>query len=158
MNREKKIITFIIVFLLILSSCLIINKTFSRHRSTIIGSGETDVAKWELFLNGDSQSINLTPGGSSVDYTLRLTSNSEVSSKYSIEISNLPDTVKIALDNGEFVEPIDGVILFEDSGSFDASSNSVVNNHTLSFKAISGASSVSNRELDIDIIAVQNNI
>lgn len=158
MNREKKIVVFIIVFLLIFSSCLIINKTFSRHRSTIIGSGETDVAKWELLLNGDDQSINLTPGGSSVNYVLRLTSNSNISGSYSIEISNLPNTVRVSVDDGEYIEPVNGIVLFENAGSFNASSSSVVNNHTLSFKAISGASSVSNRELDIDVIAVQDNI
>ena len=158
MNREKKIITFIIIFFIVFSSCFLINKTFSKHSSMVIGSGETDVAKWELLLDSDSGSINLVPGGSSVNYTLRLTSNSEVSSNYSIKISNLPDTVRISLDNGEFIGPTNGEILFENSGSFNSSSSSVINNHTLSFKAIDGASSVSNRELDIDIIAVQDNI
>ena len=136
MSREKKIITFIIIFFVVLFSCFLVNKTFAKHTSTVIGSGETDIAKWELLLDG----------------------NSEVSSKYSIEISNLPDTVRIALDNGEYKVPVNGTILFENSGSFKSSSSSVINNHTLSFKAVSGASSVSNRELDIDIKAVQDNI
>lgn len=158
MSREKKIITFIIIFLVVLSSCFLINKTFSKNSSMVIGSGENDVAKWELLLDGDAQSISLSPGGSAVNYTLRVTSNSEVSSKYSIEISNLPNTVRVSVDNGEYIEPVNGIILFENSGSFNASTSSIVNNHTLSFKAISGASSVSNRELNIDIIAVQDNI
>ena len=158
MNREKKIITFIIIFFVVLFSCFLVNKTFAKHTSTVIGSGETDIAKWELLLDGSSGSVDLVPGGSAVNYTLRVTSNSEVSSKYSIEISNLPDTVRISLDNGEYKVPLNGTILFENSGSFRSSSSSVINNHTLSFKAINGASSVSNRELDVDIIAIQDNI
>ena len=158
MNREKKIITFIIIFFVVLFSCFLVNKTFSKHTSIVIGSGETDVAKWELILDGDDNSVDLVPGGSPIDYTLRVTSNSEVSSKYSIEISNLPDTVRISLDNGEYKEPLNGTILFENSGSFISSNTSIVNNHTLSFKAISGASSVVNRELEINIIAIQDNI
>lgn len=158
MSREKKIITFIIIFFVVFFSCFLVNKTFSRYSSQVIGSGETDIAKWELILDGDNNSIDLSPGGSSVNYTLKLTSKSEVSGNYSIKISNLPDTVRISLDSGEYMVPIDGVILFEDSGSFKASSSNIINNHILSFKAVEGASSVSNRELDIDIIAKQDNI
>jgi hypothetical protein len=158
MNREKKIITFIIIFLLLLSSCFLINKTFSRFGATVVGSGETDVAKWELLVDDNQQSVNLLPGGDSVDYTLRLTSNSEVSSCYSIELSNLPSSVRISLDNGNYITPIDGVVAFENSGCFKSSTSSVIKNHTLSFKAISGAESVSNRKIDVDIIAIQDNI
>lgn len=158
MNREKKIVTFILVFLIVLSSYFFITKAFSRYGTTVVGSGETDIAKWELLIGDNDQSINLLPGGNPIDYTLKLTSNSEVSSCYSIEISNLPNTVRIALDGGNYEEPSNGTIMFEDSGCFRSSTSSIVKNHTLSFKAISGAASVSNREIDIDIVAVQSDI
>ena len=158
MNREKKIVTFIIIFFVVFFSCFLVNKTFSSYRSNIIGSGETDIAKWELLINGDDNSINLVPGGSAVDYILRVTSKSNVSSNYSIELSDLPSDVKVSLDNGSYETPSNGVIEFSDCGSFTSSVTSVINDHTLSFKAISGASNVSNRELDIDVVAVQDDI
>lgn len=158
MNREKKIITFIIVFFVVLSSYYFVTTTFSKARSTVVGSGETDVAKWELLIDDHEESIDLIPGGDSVTYTLRLTSNSEVAGAYSIRISNLPDSVRVSLDNGSYETPSNGVIEFSDCGSFTSSVTSVINDHTLSFKAISGASNVSNRELNIDVVAVQDDI
>lgn len=158
MNREKKIITFIIVFFVVVSSYFFVTTTFSKARSTVAGSGETDIAKWELLIDDHEESINLLPGGEPIAYTLRLTSNSEVAGDYSIRISNLPDSVRISLDNSSYEVPSNGVIEFEDCGYFESSTTSVINDHTLSFKAISGAGNVSNRELDIDVIAVQDDI
>lgn len=158
MNREKKIITFIIIFFVVFFSCFLVNKTFSSYRSNIIGSGETDIAKWELLINGDDNSINLVPGGSAVDYILKVTSKSNVSSNYSIELSNLPSDVKVSLDNSAYRVPVNGVITFSNCGDLDATSSSAYNNHTLSFMAINGASSVMDREVNIDIIAEQDNI
>ena len=83
-----------------------VNRTFASYRSNIITSGETDVAKWELLVDGDRNSIDLVPGGSSVSYILSVTSKSEVSSTYSIIIDNLPNGVQIALDEGDYVEHI----------------------------------------------------
>jgi hypothetical protein len=158
MNREKKIITFIIIFFVVFFSCFLVNKTFSRYRSNVIGSGETDIAKWELLINGDDNSINLVPGGSAVNYILRVTSKSNVSSNYSIELSDLPSDVKVSLDNGAYRVPVNGVITFSNCGNLNATSSSTYNDHTLSFMAINGAGSVTNREVNIDIIAEQDNI
>lgn len=158
MNKKKKIIVFIIVFFLVFFSCFFINKTFSSYKSNVISSGETDVAKWELLVDSDQSSIDLVPGGASGSYILDVTSKSEVSSSYSIEISNIPEGVQISLDEGTYKDPISGIVTFTDCGHFNSTSSSIVNEHRITFKATSSASVISNRELNIDIIAKQDNI
>ena len=158
MTRKKKLIVFLIVFFLVFLSCVMVNRTFASYRSNIITSGETDAAKWELLVEGDRNSIDLVPGGSSVSYILSVTSKSEVSSTYSIIIDNLPNGVQIALDEGDYVDPVDGIITFTDCGRFNATDSFINNEHRITFRATSSSGNVFNRELNIDIDVKQDNI
>lgn len=158
MTQGKKLVVFLIVFFLLFFSFVFINKTFSSYRSNVISSGETDIAKWELLVDGDQDNINLVPGGASVSYTLEVTSKSEVSSEYSIIISNLPEGVQIALDDGGYRDPVSGIITFTDCGHFNSTSSSIVNEHRITFKATSSAGNISGRELNIDVRVTQDNI
>ena len=130
-------------------------QTFAIFRKSGSGIGSLDTATWSVSRNqsqsGDS--INIYPGGATDSYTLTVQSNSEVDVLYKIIISNLPDDVEVDLDNTGYLPPTaSGSLTIE-------TANTVINyndatktkTHTLTFRATSEASFITNQEINIDV-------
>lgn len=152
-ETTKKLIT-ILIFITIYVSIF----SLSKYQSTITGGHGTRIAKWDVQLNteGSDNVINLAPGDSTgQSYDLTVTSISEVSVKYSIVISNLPNNVQVALDSGTPQTPNNNVVTFEDCGSFSVGSINTTNHHTLNFSALSQATNVIGSQVNIDVIFTQ---
>ena len=155
--RKKRFILFMILFVFTFSAYFIVN-SFAAYKGEIISSGSTDIAKWEvLTLNTGEPTIDLSPGGSAASYLLRITSTSHVVAGYDITISNLPDSVRVSLDNGSYVTPVNNTVTFSDVDHIDATDNTV-KEHTISFRATNDSTAVSNREISIDVKFVQDEI
>ena len=159
MNREKRLIVFAILFLMVFSSYFIINKTLSKDKTNVVAGGETDVARWEMIVdNQGSDNIELPIGGEGINYTLNITRKSDVAHKYSIYLTNVPNNIAASVDSGEFQTSVNGEITFEDAGEFDADSQDIEETHTITFKALSGAQEVSDIQIGLDVKFTQNEL
>jgi hypothetical protein len=150
--KNNKIRSLILVFgmLLLLSTVL----TFAILRASGSGSGTIRTAKWSVSRNysqtGDS--IEIYQGGATDRYTLTVQSASEVDVLYKIIISNLPTGVEVDIDNTGYLTPTAGTLIIENANTVINYNDSVkTKTHTLTFKAASTASLVTDREINIDV-------
>ncbi len=149
-NNKLKILIFVVGISLIF--CTI--HTFALMRMGTNGSGSLDAATWSVSRNysqpGDS--LELYPGGATDSYTLTVESHSEVDVLYKIIISNLPSDVEVDIDNTGYQEATAGVLTIENANTVINYNDSIkTKTHVLTFRATSGASLVTDQEIDIDV-------
>lgn len=149
-NKIIKIMIFVIGISLIFYAV----QTFALLRNRASGNGSINTATWSVTRNqsqsGDS--IEIVPGLSTDSYTLTVQSNSEVDVIYSIIISNLPTGVKVDLDNsGNYRTPTAGTLRINSAGTINYNDSVKTKTHTLTFRAESGTTPVTDQEIDIDV-------
>lgn len=160
--KKKFVIFFSLYFILLIS--YLVSFTFSKFTSSINKTSTLEVAKWDVSISGESNvSLNVISGNTTENletqsYILSVTSVSEVSSKYSIKISNLPDGVQISIDNGEILTSNNNEIEIEDVGSFMANDLNTTHNHTITFMALDSVEETINQQIDIDVIFTQDSL
>ena len=144
-------------FAIFLLLCLIVFtlsqafNTTSKYKSEANASTNAKVAKWDVSITPVTQtnSFNMVAGNSSpVEYTVRVTSNSEVSSIYSIVVSNIPNNVKVSLDGGTEQTPTNNTVTFQNAGTLNVGSTNTYNDHRLLFDAPIEAAAVTNTPSD----------
>ena len=150
--KKKAIIVLFLVVILMLTFCSM--DTFAIFRKLGSGTGTLDAATWSVTRSqsqsGDS--IDLTAGTTTDDYILTVQSNSEVDVVYSIIISNLPTGVEVDLDNsGNYRTPTSGTITIDQAGEIYYNDAVKTKTHTLTFRATSGATVVSDQSINIDV-------
>lgn len=150
---KKKIIKTLLLIIALLVISYSVN-TFAIFRKIGSGTGTLNTATWSVTRSqsqsGDS--IDLTAGTTTDDYILTVQSNSEVDVVYSIIISNLPSGVEVDLDNsGTYLTPTSGTITINNAGTIDYNDSVKTKTHTLTFRATSGATTVSDQSINIDV-------
>ena len=156
-TMRKRIILFGLMYLAFMTAYLSMN-SFSKYVGVSSGSGNVQIAKWEVYSNSNSENIvNMVAGNTRATYEVKVVSNSDVACTYSIEVSNIPNNVRIKLDNGEYKEPQDGKIVFPSCGRFDAGNNNEEVYHTLTVEADLSVGEIV-RQLEVDTIFVQEEI
>lgn len=148
--KKKVILSFAFVMILF----VVVATTFSIYRKTASGTGSITTATWNISRSTSQQgdSIDVIPGGSDDTYDLTVTSGSEVDVTYTIVLSNLPNDIRVKLDDGDFLPP-DFVThkLTIAGGTINYNDSIKTKNHTLTFRAASGAQTVSAQKIDIDV-------
>lgn len=155
---KRRIILLIFVYLIFVTLYFSIN-TLSKYTAASSGDGNIQIAKWSVnAIPTSSDPMNIIAGTDSVSYELTVTSTSEVGCTYSIVLSNLPNGVKVKLDEDSPI-PVDssGTIIFDDCGHFNAGSNGETKTHTLVLTADLGTPDVS-KLVNIDVLFVQEAI
>jgi hypothetical protein len=150
----KKILSnpMLLIIMILFVFCTI--QTFAIFRKESLATGSIDTASWNVTRShsqsGDS--IDITPGTDTDNYLLTVSSTSEVDVIYSIIISNLPNGVEVDLDNsGNFRQADNGTITIRPAGTINYNDSIKTKNHTLTFRATSGATPISDQEIDIDV-------
>ena len=150
----KKILSnpILFIFLILFVFCTI--QTFAIFRKSGSGTGSITTATWNVTRSqsqsGDS--IEITPGVDTDNYLLTVSSSSEVDVVYSIIISNLPNGVEVDLDNsGDYRQADNGTIMIRPAGTINYNDSIKTKNHTLTFRATSEATPISDQEIDIDV-------
>ena len=157
MNNKKKII----VLLIFVASLICIPPTLSLFRRKANSTGLIDAAKWYVALNQDGISNNVVAltGSTNGVYTLKIVSESEVDTAYSITVSGIPSGVDVALnnyDNGAFKTPLNGIVTFDNAGVIDYTGLREEVLRTLTFRASSSATLVENQPVNVKVDFVQN--
>ena len=148
--KKKKIKLIIIIILL----CSFISVSYAIYRSSTSGTATIQGASWSVSTSGNNDTINLTSGSTQQAYTLTVNNNSEVDVSYSISLSNLPDGVKVKLDNNSYVQEDNNQITFNDINALFVN-KTTTRNHTLTFTSILDAEEVSNQQISINVLFKQ---
>ena len=156
--RNKKIELIIVICLLFV---LCIPSSFGIYKSISGNNNLVDSAVWSVGLNqtGINGNVLAMEGSTNGTYILKIISESEVDVAYSITVSGLPSGVDVSLDNynnGAFQTPISGSTTFSNAGVINYTGQSEEVTRTLTFKANTGATIVSNQTVNISVEFVQN--
>jgi hypothetical protein len=147
---------FEIVILIYLVSVFSIPSTLGIYKRATSSSQILNLADWSVDLDqtGVTGSVQVTEGDANGStYTLNVVSDSEVDVIYDITISNIPSGVLVKLDAGSYA-PENSTVTFTNAGTILYGDGP--NTHTLTFKANTGATLVSNRTINVDVDFRQN--
>lgn len=159
-NRIKRVtITRRILILILTYSILFIiyysMTTLSRYTSTGLGSGGTSIARWDVSVDGDNSVLNdeleLVSGNTPQSYNIKVTCESEVATKYSVVISDVPNDLEISIDGGSFQTPTNHEVTFTDIGTFPVNSANTEHQHTLTFNAPLNSNVLGDNEINIRV-------
>ncbi len=156
---KERMILFIFVYLIFVTLYFSAN-TLAKYTGTVSGTGQTQIAKWDVSAVSNSNStMNIIAGNDTATYEITVTSTSEVGCTYSIVLSNVPTGVKVKLDNESPVTVgADKIVTFNNCGRFYANNPGVVKVHTLVLEAGIDIPPVSNNSMNIDVSFVQDPI
>ena len=138
---------------------VIVPTTHAIYRYRVGGTGTLSSAKWSIALNqtGVNNHLIVIPDPNEIvaNYTLNITTDSEVNITYSIVIDNLPSGTSVALDGGSFIPETNHKVTINNAGTVLYSDQNKNKTHTLTFKAGTTASYVNDQEVDVDVIIKQ---
>ena len=156
---NKKIAIFLLLYFIVFTFYFSII-TFSRYIG-VIGNNKTtaSIAKWDVSLDtsdNKSNTLELVNGNTSNSYILKLTSQSETIATYSIVLTNLPQNIRIGIDNETPIEPDENnSITFQDVGYINANAETKTVEHTLTFYSPIDSGITGLNEINIDVTFVQ---
>lgn len=148
---NKKSIIIILFVLIIFSNSYLL----AKYTSVLNGSSNSSIAKWSVSYDtndNDGDVLSLISGNSTKDYIIKVTSTSEVSANYSIILTNVPNEMKVKLDNGVYKLPTNNTIIFENISSFGASDLNTTHTHRLTFNAPIDSNIASSTQVGINVI------
>lgn len=152
---QKKVIIIVLLFFFSL-----ISVTYAIFKDSILGSSSVTLATWDVTLNqanvNNSLFVISEPHEVIANYTLNVTSVSEVSIVYSIILDNLPSGVSVSLDGVNYVAENNHKVVFT-NGTFTIPYNdsTKTRQHLLYFKASTTAEYVNNIEVNVSVDAKQ---
>ena len=121
------------------------------------GQGSLEVAKWDVSMTGANNGVDLVAGGGTRTYSLTVTNNSEVASRYEIEVSGVPDGVRVGLGDGDLQTPTsEGKVTFtENGGALNVNSSRP---HSLVFAAGLDAGEVVDSDISVNVLFRQEEL
>ena len=130
-------------------------KAIFKTRANTVAS--VTAASWNVgFTEGANNNLSIISSERQNDtYTFQVTNNSEIDANYDIILNNVPDKVQVKLDDGAFISATDGTITYPFAGTIYYSADNKVNEHTLTFKALEGATSADNLAIELKVIISQ---
>ena len=152
----------IIIFLLIcltLTSFALVNGSKAKFSATGNTVSSVSTAKWDVSVTPVTQSniLNLIAGDTSMDYIVRITSNSEVSADYSIVVSNVPSDVDVVLDDTTTGTRQGNTVTFQDVGAINVGDQVSYREHKLTFSTTINSNAVTNNNINIQVMFSQKN-
>ena len=154
---RKKILTLIILVLVL--SFFVIKGSYALYKNVINPSADIAAATWSVTLNQSGVNNNLAvvagDENSTASYTVNITSTSQVDVIYSIVIEDIPEGVKVKLDDGEYQTPINGQVIYTDVSTINYTDVNKTKSHILTFKAESTATAALQEEININVVTRQ---
>ena len=153
---KKKFIVFLFIHFILFTSYFTFN-TVSKYVGEMNKTNQISVARFSVNATGNNSNISMIAGngGSSLTYTVTITSTSEVATDYSIILTNVPTGVKVKLDNGSYMSETNNEISFNNVGTFVPNDSNSTRTHTLTFMAEIGTATQSNSSIGLDVVFTQ---
>ncbi len=130
--------------------------TFAKFREAInSSSSDVTIAKWNVQTSNDeNKNVSVIAGEDGSTFTVRVKSESEVASTYSIVVSNIPANVEVKLDDGTKESSETGTLTFDDIRTISVGDTTTYE-HTLTFSTSLSSEEISNQEVTVDVIFTQ---
>ena len=157
-KNKENIVVLAILFLSFIF--LIIMRVYAKYNSDSNGNSIAKVARWEMSVDTNdnlNDNLNIVSGNTTQDYKLKIISTSEVTAKYSIVLSDIPDNIQVSLDNSNAVTPVNNKITFSDVGAINSDSQNKIIDHTLTFSSPLVSNFIFDDEIYVDVIFYQVN-
>ncbi len=154
--KNKKIMKIVIIVAIL--SLFIIPATWALYRTSINANSTLALATWNVSLvqTGVNDHLTIVPNGATATYAVNVKSLSEVNVKYDIVISNLPTGVEVKFgDEQNYRQASNGTITISNAGTILYTDETKTKTHTLTFRAVNGATIINNQEVDIDVVIQQ---
>ena len=173
-QKNGKIIK--IIYLYIISAVIVTVFSLSKYESTLTNSSGAKVAKWDNNLEiVDSNQVIFNNGEENTKIvSFKVTSNSEVSSKYDITVGNVPRNISVQLDddtkclvrqdditisikvNGEKKEATfqiggESTTIPVSGGNIEVTSRKILNRHNIIF-----ANDMNNKIIEVNLKDTEN--
>ena len=131
--------------------------TKAIFRTSAVTQGNVVTANWNVGMTEgtDNELSVISKEMKSDSYTFKVSSNSEVDVTYKIVLTNVPAKVLVKLDNGSYQGTDTGTITIDPAGTILYSDTEKEVTHTLFFKALEGATAVTNLEIGMDVVISQ---
>ena len=155
MKRVKALkvsIPIILIICLILFSLFVISFSSAKYTTVVEGVTSALTAAWNVITNADKDAISMVCGGDDQTYTLTVTTDSQVSCSYSIKLRNVPNDINVKIDEGDFTNPENNTVLFENIGSFNITDGINSRTHTVTFNVPLEAEAVTDRTINVEVI------
>ena len=151
--KKFSLVVIAIVLLLLIS----VPPTYSMLKSSKPSSAVLSTAIWDVAMTeGNDNELTIRAKEQLNDsYTFKVSSSSEVDVTYDVIISNVPDKVQVKLDDGEFLGTETGEITINNAGTILYGSGDNENEHTLTFKALEGATPVVDTNIGLKVVISQ---
>ncbi len=149
--------TFLLICVIILTLSYSFYST-ARYTSDITGNSNVSIAKWNVSVSPITQTntFNAIAGNTvPIDYTVRVTSTSQVSSNYSIVVTNIPTGVKVSIDDGTEQIPVNNAVTFSNAGTFNIGDANNYRDHKLTFSVPIESNAVNNNNINIQVVFSQ---
>ena len=152
--KKKSIIGLILIMITFTSSFLL-----AKFTSNAAGNNSSRVGKWIVeCTNCDTtnpKEVSLIAGNDTLtqEYTLTVKNISEVSASYKVVLTNVPGTMQVKIDNGNYQTPSNNTITFTDGiYIINASDNTKIKTHTLTFKIPIDLDFTATNNIDVDVV------
>ena len=151
--KKFSLLAIAVVLLLLVS----VPPTYSMLKSSKPSSAVLSTAIWDVAMTeGADNELTIRAKEQQNDsYTFKVSSSSEVDVTYDVIISNVPDKVQVKLDDGEFLGTETGEITINNAGTILYGSGDNENEHTLTFKALEGATPVVDANIGLKVVISQ---
>ena len=152
-TKARRIILFFSIYIILFTANFSM-MAFSRYNINQSGNASIGIAKWDVSVNNVSPNnfLNIVSGDTPQSYKIKVKSQSEVSTTYTIILSDVPSELEVSLDGREYKKPnANNKITYSDIGSFDINDDTTECEHTLSFKAPIDSDIPNINEISIDI-------
>lgn len=159
MNKKRRLKKKAVIALLLITITFTNSFLLAKFTSGASGNNSSRVAKWTVeCTNCDTtnpKEVSLIAGNDTLtqEYTLTVKSTSEVSASYKVVLTNVPSTMQVKIDSGEYQTPTNSAITFIDANyKINASDNTKTKTHTLTFKVPIDLDFNEPNNIDIDVV------
>ena len=151
---KKKFQVFLSIYFIFFTSYFTVI-TLSKYLNKITGQGTTSIAKWEVssdINDNEIDTLDMIIGNTTQDFTLKVTSTSEIKAVYSVVLTDLPNDLEVKIDGGTYKKPTNHTSTFSNIGYINANAETKTMTHTLTFNAPIDSKTMSASEININVI------
>lgn len=158
-RRRRKFLLILLLYAFFVTSYFSL-RSFSKYTSVASNrTGVKSVAKWDVSLDTSSSgnTISLINGNSSAsqNYLLSVTSQSDVGVNCDLNITNVPNGLKLVVDSVDEYTASNNEINVSDFCLFNANDANDTQNFVLTFVAPLDLAAEQNRQIDINVTCIQ---
>ena len=157
--QENEYLKIAFCLLAIVLLCILISNSYfnAKYRTNLQATNSASIAGWHVSTNvvdNTNNNLSIVSENNAASYTVEVNSTSEVTTRYTIVLTNVPTGLQVKLDGGNYQTPTNNKITFN-AGTFAPSDATPTHTHTLTFNDPLTTSNSGNVVVNIDVLFEQ---